>query len=233
MLIVSMRDRKVLRREFDGSLVEHADLSALAHWHCNDMLVDHDGCAFVGNFGFDLMGGAPARNTVLICVEPDGTANVVADDLGFPNGMVLTPDGRTLIVAESGMDRLSAFTVAAGSLGERRTWAAFGDPPTSTDFSRVLREVAVAPDGICLDAEGAVWVADAMHGRLIRVAEGGHILEELKTDGMGVFACMLGGEDGRTLFACVAPTFHEAEASVNHKAAIWMTKVEVPHGGLP
>ena len=233
MLIVSMRDRKVLRREFDGSLVEHADLSALAPWHCNDMLVDHDGRAWVGNFGFDLMGGAPARNTVLMCVEPDGTAKVVADDLGFPNGMVLTPDGRTLIVAESGMDRLSAFTVTAGSLGERRTWAAFGDPPTSTDFSEVLRRVAVAPDGICLDAEGAVWVADAMHGRLIRVAEGGRILEELKTDGMGVFACMLGGDDGRTLFASVAPTFHEAEASANHKAAIWMTRVAVPHAGLP
>ena len=233
MLIVSMRDRKVLRREFDGSLVEHADLLALAPWHCNDMLVDHDGRAFVGNFGFDLMGGAPARNTVLICVKTDGTANVVADELGFPNGMVLTPDGRTLIVAESGMDRLSAFTVTAGSLGERRTWAAFGDPPTSTDFSEVLGQVAVAPDGICLDAEGAVWVADAMHGRLIRVAEGGHVLEELKTDGMGVFACMLGGEDGRTLFACVAPTFHEAVASSNHQAAIWMTKVAVPHAGLP
>jgi len=170
---------------------------------------------------------------VLMCVEPDGTAKVVADDLGFPNGMVLTPDGRTLIVAESGMDRLSAFTVTAGSLGERRTWAAFGDPPTSTDFSEVLRRVAVAPDGICLDAEGAVWVADAVHGRLIRVAEGGRILEELKTDGMGVFACMLGGDDGRTLFASVAPTFHEAEASANHKAAIWMTRVAVPHAGLP
>jgi sugar lactone lactonase YvrE len=233
MLIVSMRDRRVLRREADGPLVEHANLSALAPWHCNDMLVDHDGRAWVGNFGFDLHGGAPARNTVLICVEPDGTAKIAADDLGFPNGMVLTPDGRTLVVAESGMDRLSAFTVIAGSLSERRTWAAFGDPPTSTDFSEVLKQVAVAPDGICLDAEGAVWVADAMHGRLIRVAEGGRILQELKTEGMGVFACMLGGDDGHTLFASVAPTFHEAEARANHRAAIWMTKVDVPHGGLP
>src|SRR5450432_31775 len=91
MLIVSMRDRKLLRREADGSLVEHADLSALAHWHCNDMLVDHDGRAWVGNFGFDLEDGSPTRSTVLICVEPDGTAKVVADELGFLNGMVLTP----------------------------------------------------------------------------------------------------------------------------------------------
>ena len=233
MLIVSMRDRKVLRREVDSSLVEHADLSGLAPWHLNDMLVDHDGRAWVGNFGFDLMGGAQARTTVLICVEPDGTAKVVADRLGFPNGMVLTPDGRTLIVAESMMSRLSAFNVTSGSLGERWTWAAFGDPPASTDVAEALRQLAVVPDGICLDTEGAVWVADATHSRLIRVAEGGRILEERKTDGVGVFACMLGGDDGCTLFASVAPTFHEAEASANHHASILMTKAEVPHAGLP
>jgi sugar lactone lactonase YvrE len=233
MLIVSMRDRRILRREFDGSLVEHADLSALAPWYLNDMLVNHDCRAWVGNFGFDLMGGAPACATVLICVEPDGTARVVADELGFPNGMALTPLGRTLIVAESTMNRLSAFNVVSGSLGERWIWAAFGDPPTSTDVDEVLGQVDVAPDGICLDAEGAVWVADAVHSRLIRVAAGGRILEECRTDGVGVFACMLGGDDGRTLFASAAPTFHEAEASANHRASILMTKVEVPHAGLP
>jgi sugar lactone lactonase YvrE len=233
ILIVSMRDRKLLRREADGSLVEHADLSGLAPWHLNDMLVNHDGRAWVGNFGFDLMGGAPARTTVLICAEPDGRTRVVADGLGFPNGMVLTTDGGTLIVAESTMNRLSAFRVISGSLGERRTWAAFGDPPTSTDVGEALQQVEVAPDGICLDAEGAVWVADAMHSRLLRVAEGGRVIEERKTDGVGAFACMLGGDDGRTLFVCVAPTFHEAEASVNHRASILMTRVEVPHAGLP
>jgi sugar lactone lactonase YvrE len=233
LLIVSMRDRKVLRREVDGSLVTHADLSGLAPWYLNDMLVGDDGRAWIGNFGFDLMGGAPACTTVLICVEPDGTSKVAADRLGFPNGMVLTPDGRTLIVAESTMNRLSAFNVALSSLGGRRTWAAFGDPPTTMNAGEILGQVAVAADGICLDAEGAVWVADAVHGRLIRVAEGGRIIEELKTDGLGAFACMLGGEDGRTLFACVAPTFHEAEASANHRASILMTKVKVPHAGLP
>jgi sugar lactone lactonase YvrE len=233
LLIVSMRDRKVLRREHDASLVSHSDLSGLAPWHLNDMLVGNDGGAWVGNFGFDLTGDAPARTTVLIRVEPDGTARVVADGLGFPNGMVLTPDGRTLIVAETTMNRLSAFSVASGSLGERRTWAAFGDPPTAMNAREIFRQVAVAPDGICLDAEGAVWVADALHDRLLRVAEGGRIIEELKTDGLGAFACMLGGEDGRTLFACVAPTFHEAEASANHQASILMTQVKVPHAGLP
>jgi len=233
MLIVSMRDRRILRRERDSSLVEHADLSDLAPWHLNDMLVDHQGRAWVGNFGFDLMGTAKVTTANLISVEVDGSARVAAYELGFPNGMVLTADGRTLIVAETLMNRLNAFEVASGLLGKRRTWAAFGDAPTADETAEVLRQVDVAPDGICLDAEGAVWVADAKDGRLIRVAEGGEILEELRTDGLGVFACMLGGEDGRTLFACVAPTFHEAEASANHRAAIWTTQVDVPRAGLP
>jgi len=197
------------------------------------MLVDHQGRAWVGNFGFDLMGTAKVTTANLISVEVDGSARVAAYELGFPNGMVLTADGSTLIVAETLMNRLNAFEVASGLLGKRRTWAAFGDAPTADETAEVLRQVDVAPDGICLDAEGAVWVADAKDGRLIRVAEGGEILEELRTDGLGVFACMLGGEDGRTLFACVAPTFHEAEASANHRAAIWTTQVDVPRAGLP
>jgi sugar lactone lactonase YvrE len=233
MLIVSMRDRKIMRRERDSSLVEHADLSSLAPWHLNDMVVDHQGRAWVGNFGFDLMGGAKVATTNLISIEPDGCAKVAAEGLGFPNGMVLTPDGSTLIVAETFMNRLTALDVASGELGKRRTWAAFGDAPASDEIAEVLRQVNVAPDGICLDAEGAIWVADAIGGRLIRVAEGGDILQELKTDGLSVFACMLGGDNGRTLFACVAPTFNEAEASRNHRAAIWMTDVDVPRAGLP
>src|SRR5580658_1803801 len=196
MLIVSMRDRKILRREFDGSLSEHADLSGLAPWHLNDMLVDHRGQAWVGNFGFDLMGDAKVITTNLISVDPDGSAKVATTGLGFPNGMALTSDCGTLIVAETLMNRLSAFDVVSGALGERRTWAAFGDLPTSDDAAEVLRQVNVAPDGICLDAEGAIWVADAKEGKLIRVAEGGDVLNELETGGLGVFACMLGGENG-------------------------------------
>lgn len=233
MLIVSMRDRKIMRREPDGSLVVHADLSHLALWHLNDMLVDHHGQAWVGNFGFDLTGGAKATTTILICVDQRGHAAVAAGGLGFPNGMALTPDGKTLLVAESTMNRLSAFEVISGTLGPRRTWAAFGKPPTSTEFAELFSQVNVAPDGICLDVDGAVWVADAKNSRCLRVAEGGKILEELETAGVGVFACMLGGDDGRTLFLCVAPTFHEAEASANHQAAIWTTHVDVPRAGLP
>jgi sugar lactone lactonase YvrE len=233
MLIVSMRDRKIMRRETDGSLEEHADLAQLAPWHLNDMLVDRSGRAWVGNFGFDLMGGAKVTTTNLVCVESDGCAKIAADGLGFPNGMVLTPDGSTLIVAETTMNRLSAFDVVSGGLSRQRSWAAFGDVPTSTKFAELYDQVNVAPDGICLDAEGAVWVADAKHGRCIRVAEGGKILQELETDGQGVFACMLGGDDGRVLFLSVAPTFHELEASAKHRASIWMTRVDVPGAGLP
>jgi len=233
LLIVSMRDRRILRREADGTLVEHADLSKLAPWHTNDMVVDEAGRAWVGNFGFDLMGGAPATTTVLVCVEPDGKARVAAEGLGFPNGMVITPDGKTLIVAETTMNRLSAFTICGGELGERRTWAAFGPAPSTTDVAETVKRAEVAPDGICLDAEGAVWVADAAHGRLVRVVEGTGIVEELKVPKGGVFACMLGGEDGRTLFACAAPTFAEAEASAHHRASIVMTQVKTPHAGRP
>jgi sugar lactone lactonase YvrE len=233
MLIVSMRDRKVLRREADGTLVEHADLSELAPWHLNDMLVDGEGRAWVGNFGFDLMAGGEAKTTVLDQIEPDGTASVAARDLGFPNGMVLTPDGTTLILAESMMNRLSAFGVKNGTLGERYTWAEFGAAPTTINAAELLGQVEVAPDGICLDAEGAVWVADAVHARLIRVAEGGKILDERASEGLGLFACMLGGPEGRTLFACAAPSFLEHEASANHRASIIYTTVDVPHAGLP
>jgi sugar lactone lactonase YvrE len=233
LLIVSMRDRKVMRREFDGTLTVHADLSALAAFDVNDMIVGADGRAWVGNFGFDLHGGAAQRATVLICVEPDGSSRVAADGLGFPNGMVLTPDGHTLIVAETFMNRLSAFDVKDGTLGEQRTWAAFGPAPRSTNTEVILQTAEVVPDGICLDAEGAVWIADVPHGRFLRVAEGGRILEELETPGTMPFACMLGGEDGRTLFACVAPTFHEAEVKLNRRSSILMTRVDVPHAGLP
>ncbi len=232
LLIASMCDRKVLRLEEDGSLSLHADLSAIAPGDINDMLVDREGRAWVGNFGFDLHSGAPSCTTCLICVEPDGSARIAAEGLGFPNGMVLTPDGGTLIVAETLMNRLSAFDVNGGTLSPRRTWAAFGDEPTSTSIADILAHAQVVPDGICLDTEGAVWLADLMHHRLLRVAEDCQILQELSTP-LSPFACMLGGEDGRTLFICVAPTFHESEAKTLMNSSILTTRVNVPHAGLP
>jgi sugar lactone lactonase YvrE len=197
------------------------------------MLVDAEGYAWVGNFGFDLFEGAPARSTALIRVAPDGTPTIAARDLCFPNGTVLTPDGHTMIIAETTANRLSAFTLSNGALSERRTWAAFGDPPETTDVGKILEQADVAPDGICLDAQGAVWVADVLNRRVIRVREGGTIVEELKTDGPCAFACMLGGEDGRTLFVCAAPTFDEKECAEHHRSSILMTRVEVSHAGLP
>jgi len=234
MLVVSMKDRRVLRLEGDGKLVEHADLSGLATWHCNDMVVDSQGRAYVGNFGFDLMGGADPAAATLIRVDPDGTAALVAKDMLFPNGMVISDDGRTLIVAESLGQRLTAFDIEAdGSLTGRRVWAAFGEPPTATDFGGAMAQIKVAPDGICLDAEGCVWFADAFGNRAVRVREGGAIVDEVSTGDLGVFACMLGGADGRTLFLCAAPTFVEAVARADHQARLLAITVDVPHAGLP
>jgi sugar lactone lactonase YvrE len=231
-LIVSMRDHRVLRRETDGSLTEHADLSGAVSGVLNDMVVDERGRAYVGNFGFDLMSGAALRYTTLTRVDPDGTVTTVADDLGFPNGMVILPGG-VLVVAETFAGRLTAFDIAEdGALGNRRVWAQFGETPQGDDVGKVLELLQVAPDGICADAEGAIWVADALHARVIRVREGGEIVDEIPT-GTGVFACMLGGDDGRTLFLCTAPSFAEHERRPVREAQLLAVHVEVPHAGLP
>jgi sugar lactone lactonase YvrE len=251
MLVVSMKDRRVMRLEeggpgygvspgspgygvSPGDLVEHADLSGLAKGHCNDMVVDTSGRAYVGNFGFDLMSGQDRTDAVLVRVDPDGTVTVVAEEVMFPNGSVITPDGGTLILAETMGQRLSAFDIGTdGSLSNRRVWAAFGEPATATDLGGVLAQLKVAPDGICLDAEGAVWFADSLGNRVVRVREGGEVVDEISTGDLGVFACMLGGDDGRTLFLCAAPTFVEAMASADHQARLLACRVDVPHAGLP
>jgi sugar lactone lactonase YvrE len=231
-LIVSMRDRKVLRREASGELVVHADLSKLAPWHCNDMIVDAKGRAYVGNFGWDLMSGAPPASTCLVRVDPDGRAGVAAEGLMFPNGCAITPDGRTLIVAESFGGRLTAFDVAPdGSLSRQRVWARLGDVPTV--FHGDIPDTVALPDGICLDAEGAVWYADGIRQCVVRVAEGGRELDRISTAPLGVYACMLGGDDGRTLFMCAAPNFLEDERKATREGRILAARVKVPHAGLP
>lgn len=232
LLVVSMRDRRILRQEPDGSLVTHADLSGVVDAHLNDMVVDDQGRAYVGSFGFDLMGGAPIETAALHRVDPDGTVTQVAEDLWFPNGSVITDDG-TLIVDETFGNRISAFDIAAdGSLGERRTWAEFGGLPSSRDFAEALPEAVLSPDGCGLDAEGALWVADAMFNRLVRVREGGEILEEIPV-GTGTYACMLGGHDGRTLFACSAPDFFEEPRKAATEGRLLAIRVDVPHAGRP
>ncbi len=234
LLVVSMRDRRLLRREADGTLAVHADLSAVAGGHCNDMVVDAQGRAWVGNFGFDLMGGAPPQRAALARVDPDGSVHVAAEGLCFPNGSAITPDGRTLLVGESFGNRVSAFDIAPdGSLGPRRDWATFAPLPTATDFMGVLGQLAIAPDGCTLDAQGCLWIADAIGQRVVRVREGGEIVQTIATAPMGCFACTLGGDDGRTLFLCVAPDFDEHARRAAREAAIWTVRVDVPHAGLP
>ncbi|MQA12071.1 MAG: gluconolactonase [Pseudonocardiaceae bacterium] len=231
-LIVSMRDHRILVRSDSGELAEHADLSGAVPAVLNDMVVDDRGRAYVGNFGFDLMGGAALRYTTLTRVDPDGSVTTVAEDLGFPNGMVILPSG-VLVVAETFAGRLTAFDIREdGGLDNRRGWAQFGEVPRTEDVNQAVEQLQVAPDGICADAEGAIWVADALHARVIRVREGGEILDEIPT-GMGVFACMLGGDDGRTLFLCTAPSFAEHERRPVREAELRAVRVEVPHAGLP
>ncbi|HEY3469369.1 MAG TPA: SMP-30/gluconolactonase/LRE family protein [Amycolatopsis sp.] len=232
LLVVSMRDHRVLVRDASGSLAEHADLSGVVSGVLNDMVVDDRGRAWVGNFGFDLMGGAPLRYTTLTRVDPDGSVAVAAEDLGFPNGMVILPGG-VLVVAETFAGRLTAFDIGEdGELSGRRVWAQLGPTPRTEDVGEAVERLEVAPDGICADAEGAIWVADAVHNRVLRVAEGGRILDEIDV-GTGVFACMLGGDDGRTLYLCAAPSFAEHERRPVREAQLLAVDVEVPHAGLP
>jgi len=234
MLVVSMRDRKLLRREQDGQLVVHADLWPLCPWHCNDMVVAANGNAYVGNFGFDLNAAAAHRHTNLLLVRPDGTAQVVAQNLGFPNGSVITPDGKTLIVGESSANRISQFAILPdGTLGPRRDFAAFDDLGDEPDMAKRRARTRIVPDGMTLDAEGAVWFADAARQKVVRMAEGGRVLDEISTAPEGVFAAMLGGDDGKTLFLCVAPDSDEAARKAARQARLLSVRVAVPHAGLP
>lgn len=216
LLVVSMQDRRLLRLDPHG-LVEVADLSGIATWHCNDMVVDGRGRAYVGNFGFDLHARAPLAPASLALVHPDGRVACAASDLLFPNGAVITPDGRTLIVGETFAARLTAFDVAAdGSLANRRVWAPL--------------EKAV-PDGICLDAEGAVWVASPLSRELLRVREGGAVAQRIALDRMAI-ACMLGGPERRTLFVCTSRSVDPAETAAR-EARIEAVEVDVPGAGWP
>ena len=184
LLVVSARDQLLLRMEPDGSLVTHANLTSLSDHPWNEIVVDGRGNAYLNNIGFDFPGGEFATGIIAL-VTPDGSTRQVADGVAFPNGMVVTPDNATLILAESYGKRLTAFDIAAdGGLSNRRVWADLGDG---------------APDGICLDAENTIWYGDVPNKRCVRVREGGEVLQTIDLD-RGCFACALGGADKRTLF---------------------------------
>jgi len=239
MLVVSMLDRKIMRLEKDGQLAVHADLWQHCSWHCNDMVVAPNGNAYVGNFGFDLTeaaatGAVAHRHTCLVLVRPDGSTQVVAEHLGFPNGSVITPDEKTLIVAESSANRISRFDILDdGTLGPRRDFAAFDDLGDEPSVAARLMRASIVPDGMTLDAEGAVWFADAARQKVVRMAEGGNILDEISTAPEGAFATMLGGEDGKTLFICVAPDSHAPARKAARQARMLATRVDVAHAGTP
>ncbi|MBV9281061.1 MAG: SMP-30/gluconolactonase/LRE family protein [Chloroflexi bacterium] len=217
LLAVSGGDARLLRREPDGSLVTHAELAGLSRYRWNEVVVDGRGSIYLNCINFDFPMG-PFAPGIVALVTPDGTVRQVADDVAFPNGMAVTPDNATLIVAESYANRLTAFDIAAdGSLSNRRVWAEVGDDH---------------PDGICLDAEGAVWYADVGTSRCVRVREGGQVLQEIELD-RGCFACMLGGADGRTLYM-LAASFDPATGSVGQQSGqVVVTEVPAPGAGWP
>ena len=235
LLVVSMRDHRILRWSPATSATVHADVSEFCGGHLNDMVVDRHGRAYAGNFGFDLMGGADPAPAALIRIDPDGTSVVAAEDLLFPNGSVITPDGRTLIVGETAGARYSAFTIQDdGALTDRRVWAQLAPTPQFTTLQETLAQLQFGPDGCALDAEGHIWAADEVGARCARLAPGGEIADEIAApEGLDIFACMLGGEDGRTLLMCAAPDFAEQSRTANHEAVLLTTTVDVPRAGLP
>jgi sugar lactone lactonase YvrE len=218
LLAVSGHQAQLLRREPDGTLVTHADLRPFGRVF-NEVVVDIAGNAYVNGGDFDLMAGEQFVPGIIVRVAPDGQVRQVADGIAFGNGMAITPDGRTLIVAESYAHRLSAFAISCdGGLTDRRIWADLGDG---------------YPDGICLDVDGAVWYADVPNRRCVRVQEGGAVLQTVAVD-RGAFACMLGGADGRTLFV-LAAQWHgpDAMAGAVPSGVVYAVQVGVPRAGRP
>ena len=235
LLVVSMKEHRVLRRSADGSVAVHADVSEHCGGHLNDMVVSESGIAYAGEFGFDLMAGADPATANLIRIEPDGSSSVAAEDMLFPNGSVITPDGRTLIVGETASARYTAFTIGDdGSLSDRRVWAQIAPAPPITTLEETLGQLRFGPDGCGLDAEEHIWSADEVAARCVRIAPGGEIVAEVAMpEGLNVFACMLGGDDGCTLVMCAAPDFFEEARSASRDAVLLTTTVEVPRAGLP
>jgi sugar lactone lactonase YvrE len=227
LLIVSMEKQTVLRRWPDGTVTVHAQLPKMG-FRSNDMVVDGAGNAYVGSFGFDLHGEMLARGVEsvvadhptaeIVCVSAEGEVRTAAEGMHFPNGSVITPDGRTLIVAETLAGVLTAFDIEAeGRLGGRRVWA--------TLWPRVA-------DGIALNAEGNVWVAHPLAPECFLVSQGGEVLEVIDT-GEICYACMLGGDDGRTLWMLTAPTSLTPEAGAAPAGRLLAASVDVPHAGWP
>jgi sugar lactone lactonase YvrE len=213
--------QELMRRESDGSMVRHADLSGVAEHGWSEIVVDGRGNIYVNGFGFDFLAGEQPRPGIIALVTPEGSARQVADDLEFPNGMVVTPDNSTLIIAESFAGRLTAFDIAAdGSLSNRRVWADLGGPGNG--------------DGICLDAEGAIWTP-VRDMACTRVREGGEVLQRIELDRF-CYACMLGGPDRATLFVMAADwrgVEHVDEVVASRTGQVLIAGAPAPGVGWP
>jgi len=218
MLVVSMAKRHLLRLTPEGSGIA-VDLSSYVPNPINDMVIDSHGRAYVGGFGYDLFAGEEPRPTVLLCAEADGRVRAVAEDLHFPNGMVITPDGNTLIVAETLGARMTAFQIQPdGGLTKRRVFAAID---------------GLIPDGCCLDAEGALWVAWPGSNKVVRILDGGKITDTIELPGRHAYACMLGGPDRRDLHICTALGHMPEQIRAKPEGKIEVSRVDVPGAGLP
>jgi sugar lactone lactonase YvrE len=219
LLMVSPSDGRIVRREPDGSLVTHADLSGVSDRGFNEIVVDGRGNTYLNAPGFDMMAGEEFAPGIVALLATDGSARQVAGGIAFPNGMAVTPDGSTLIVADSYGKELTAFDIAAGGgLSNRRVWADLGDG---------------VPDGICLDAEGACWYADVPNRRCVRVREGGQVLQTIELD-RGGFACALGGPDRRTLFIVATEWRGAASMSEGPRTGqVLMARAPAPGAGRP
>ncbi|HEU5307689.1 MAG TPA: SMP-30/gluconolactonase/LRE family protein [Acidimicrobiia bacterium] len=227
LLVVAMETQRLLRVEPDGELAVHADLSSAARGSLNDMIVAADGTAYIGDMGVRIHElGAERRAGQTFRVAPDGTWECAADDLRSPNGHILTDDGRTLIVAESGGGCLTAFTVRTdGTLTDRRTFAELTPERDDVLFA--------PPDGICLDADGAVWVADPLGARVFRVREGGEVTDTIRFTDVIPVACVLGGPGRRTLLMCVAADWKRDALVGTRSGRIVAADVDVPGAGRP
>ena len=223
LLVVSMIDQKVLAYK-NNVLTEYADCSEYANFHCNDMIVSANGNAYIGNFGFNRRKNENIKSTNLILVRPNEKPVIAANDLYFPNGTIITEDGKTLIIGETYAARLTAFDINDdGSLSNRRVWA---------DLTNIEKDYRPVPDGICLDEENAIWMASPSTNEVIRIKEGGKIVDKIAVQ-TNAYACVLGGKDRKTLFVCTSGGSDMQSCIEKKEGRIESFQVDIPGIGIP
>jgi sugar lactone lactonase YvrE len=214
-VVVSMVNRKLVAIPTDGRPAVRADLSRHSCWPLNDAIAGLDGTVYVGTFGFDMFGGAAYAEGLLLAVDTNGVSRVAADRMAFPNGMAIMPVSATLLVAESAAGQITAFTIAGdGKLHDRRIWAQL--------------TARCRPDGICLDEEGMVWAALPEQRACVRIEAGGRVVEQLDFGDRLPISCVLGGEDGRSLYVSSAATLRRELAVAQRDSRIDRIAVSVP-----